>query len=98
MKKMSKDEREAQKLEKEAQKLQKEELERETIRTVVPLFIEKAKIKLGIAVFVCFIIAVIKEFVLNNNSSIMLAYVIVALITYAGTRKEWKSAKIESEQ
>lgn len=86
--------------EKKAKRLEKEELERETARTVVPLFIEKAKVKLGVAAFACFLLAILNEFVLNNmsNSFITMGYVLIAIITYAVTRKEWKAAKIESEQ
>lgn len=94
--KQSKEEKEA----KNAEKLEQEALAREATRTTVSLFIEKAKMKLGIAACICLIFAIVNEFILDNalDSSMVMIYLAIAIVTYIITRKEWKAAKIESEQ
>lgn len=89
--------------EKKAEKLQREELEREAARetanTVMPLFIEKAKKKLVFAVVICVVVAILNEFILKlgSDSSMVMIYAVIGIITYAATRKEWKAAKYEAE-
>jgi protein-S-isoprenylcysteine O-methyltransferase Ste14 len=64
------------------------------------LFIEKAKKKIAAAVALCFVIVILNDFVLSQalSSYILMIYAIIALITFAITRKEWREAKAEAEQ
>lgn len=99
-KKLSKDEKKVLKQQKEQERFERDEADREVARTVVPLFIQKARVKIGIAVVICFILGALNEFVFANkyDSSIFAVYCIITLITYITTRKEWKSAKSELNQ